>query len=236
MAGMSASGIPLEISCNYCQNYAKDKRTLQKCARCRTSLYCSRDCQKKDWPTHKPACSPPDEQREFVQKSILRLQKDDRQFLALQYALAHNLLEDHGAPPDHRKLWVLVALVILHPLHEPDFFSLFRLPNQPSSAKPFTEKSIASGVRITGFIDASDTKKHTLDTNMLAIWNKYRAFLDKHGREKALAVLVQFQWRGMCVFVSPIGIDPEEFEDAKKAAKETPPESWGIRSTNSFLL
>ncbi|KAJ7510924.1 hypothetical protein B0H11DRAFT_1956601 [Mycena galericulata] len=35
-----------------CKNYEK----LNKCARCRTAMYCSKECQKADWPHHKPLC------------------------------------------------------------------------------------------------------------------------------------------------------------------------------------
>lgn len=29
---------------------------MKRCAKCQTSLYCSRDCQKADWKTHKKSC------------------------------------------------------------------------------------------------------------------------------------------------------------------------------------
>ncbi|KAJ7704164.1 hypothetical protein B0H16DRAFT_1747739 [Mycena metata] len=35
-----------------CKNHEK----LEKCARCRTAMYCSRECQKADWARHKPYC------------------------------------------------------------------------------------------------------------------------------------------------------------------------------------
>jgi hypothetical protein len=31
---------------------------LRLCGRCRTVSYCSRECQRADWPLHKPACVP----------------------------------------------------------------------------------------------------------------------------------------------------------------------------------
>ena len=30
--------------------------TLRRCSRCRTSYYCSTECQQQDWPTHKLEC------------------------------------------------------------------------------------------------------------------------------------------------------------------------------------
>ncbi|KAJ6570521.1 hypothetical protein DFH09DRAFT_1153725 [Mycena vulgaris] len=35
-----------------CKNYEK----LNKCARCRTAMYCSKECQRADWVHHKPCC------------------------------------------------------------------------------------------------------------------------------------------------------------------------------------
>ncbi|KAF2737373.1 hypothetical protein EJ04DRAFT_541889 [Polyplosphaeria fusca] len=40
-------------SCAVCHKTAN----LKKCAKCQTTLYCSRDCQKADWKVHKKICS-----------------------------------------------------------------------------------------------------------------------------------------------------------------------------------
>ena len=32
---------------------------LKKCGRCQSALYCSSDCQRSDWPSHKSACRRP---------------------------------------------------------------------------------------------------------------------------------------------------------------------------------
>lgn len=35
---------------------ANTGNNFSKCGRCKRVVYCSRECQKKDWPKHKPAC------------------------------------------------------------------------------------------------------------------------------------------------------------------------------------
>ncbi|TFB01188.1 hypothetical protein CCMA1212_007030 [Trichoderma ghanense] len=42
-----------------CQNCSKTQPevTLKKCAKCQSTLYCSRDCQKADWKKHRKDCS-----------------------------------------------------------------------------------------------------------------------------------------------------------------------------------
>ncbi|KAI0436916.1 putative MYND domain protein [Xylaria telfairii] len=43
----------MEGACNTCQ---KASTELKRCAKCSTTLYCSRNCQKADWKTHKKIC------------------------------------------------------------------------------------------------------------------------------------------------------------------------------------
>ncbi|KAI0455976.1 putative MYND domain protein [Xylaria acuta] len=43
----------MEGTCNTCKKASPE---LKKCAKCTTTLYCSRDCQKADWKTHKKIC------------------------------------------------------------------------------------------------------------------------------------------------------------------------------------
>ncbi|KAI0533239.1 putative MYND domain protein [Xylaria digitata] len=43
----------MERTCNNCKKASSE---LKRCAKCSTTLYCSRDCQKADWKTHKKIC------------------------------------------------------------------------------------------------------------------------------------------------------------------------------------
>ena len=49
---------PKITECNSCQG----TNSLKYCGRCKTVKYCSVDCQRKDWPNHKPNCVPIAEQ------------------------------------------------------------------------------------------------------------------------------------------------------------------------------
>lgn len=50
------------LALNYCHVCATTKSKvgsgLQKCSRCKTAFYCSTECQRKDWGTHKNVCKP----------------------------------------------------------------------------------------------------------------------------------------------------------------------------------
>ncbi len=39
-----------------CDSCGTSGANFSRCARCRTAIYCSRDCQTKDWPNHKTIC------------------------------------------------------------------------------------------------------------------------------------------------------------------------------------
>ncbi|KAF9700337.1 hypothetical protein EKO04_001641 [Ascochyta lentis] len=50
-------------TCAYCKKTAETRglQCLQSCARCKTALYCGRDCQKADYKSHKKVCPKPRE-------------------------------------------------------------------------------------------------------------------------------------------------------------------------------
>ncbi|KIM82054.1 hypothetical protein PILCRDRAFT_820955 [Piloderma croceum F 1598] len=41
--------------CTKCSRVA----TLSQCSRCKSAKYCSTECQRTDWPSHRPQCRPP---------------------------------------------------------------------------------------------------------------------------------------------------------------------------------
>ncbi|GAW13665.1 hypothetical protein ANO14919_030540 [Xylariales sp. No.14919] len=44
----------MQGTCNSCKKASSE---LKRCAKCSTTLYCSRNCQKTDWKAHKKICS-----------------------------------------------------------------------------------------------------------------------------------------------------------------------------------
>ncbi|KAB8209300.1 hypothetical protein BDV34DRAFT_232543 [Aspergillus parasiticus] len=42
--------------CKVCAKESSNDTTLKRCAKCKTQWYCSRECQKADWKTHKKTC------------------------------------------------------------------------------------------------------------------------------------------------------------------------------------
>lgn len=49
----------VDQSCNYCGFTPSLDYSFQRCARCKRAYYCSRECQKVDWSSHKKSCAPP---------------------------------------------------------------------------------------------------------------------------------------------------------------------------------
>ena len=44
------------LQCHHCSEY---KARMKKCSNCGSVRYCSEECQRMAWPTHKKACSKP---------------------------------------------------------------------------------------------------------------------------------------------------------------------------------
>ena len=55
--------------CNHC-GYIGKEGALQKCGRCKDAYYCSKECQKKAWPAHKPVCNASVKSKEDVSEAL----------------------------------------------------------------------------------------------------------------------------------------------------------------------
>ncbi|KAF9001368.1 hypothetical protein BDQ17DRAFT_1358692 [Cyathus striatus] len=68
-------GAPLAQSSRVCQNYdcnnSETNAKMRSCAKCSLSYYCSKACQKVDWPRHKPGCIMTAESRDYLRSSGL---------------------------------------------------------------------------------------------------------------------------------------------------------------------
>jgi hypothetical protein len=75
----------LEMSENKC-NLCKADNTPFKCGKCLTVFYCSRECQKKDWKTHKVNCVSVTEEKKqvmlFFYKGILNTDNITQELLS----------------------------------------------------------------------------------------------------------------------------------------------------------
>ena len=44
-------------TCGGCEKGESEDRKLKECSRCKTISYCSKECQRNDWPRHRPDCA-----------------------------------------------------------------------------------------------------------------------------------------------------------------------------------
>jgi hypothetical protein len=90
----------MSIPCKVCQKF--DSAT-KKCAKCKSEFYCSKNCQKTDWPFHKQFCN---ELAAYVEKWIKR--RSDREDIFDQ----GNLLRGFDKKPLEKRNLIRIVLKI----------------------------------------------------------------------------------------------------------------------------
>ena len=58
-------GRNMKICCNYNKQGATagPQKSLMVCSNCKKAYYCSRECQREDWKSHKHYCIAPDDEK-----------------------------------------------------------------------------------------------------------------------------------------------------------------------------
>jgi hypothetical protein len=66
---IAESAMTEQQRCAHCSNTGTEKNPLMKCGVCKATAYCSKACQRKKWPMHKAACSPPEAESDVAEES-----------------------------------------------------------------------------------------------------------------------------------------------------------------------
>ncbi|KDR71039.1 hypothetical protein GALMADRAFT_802022 [Galerina marginata CBS 339.88] len=123
--------------CYACYTPPKDK-PFSNCARCKLVVYCSRECQKKDWPEHKKACTDTHADTQFAAKCLHRIPEDPGMLLSLEMALAEDYFAAFLAASNCRQMWFVDAKLCITPCKEEDWNALTSpdVPLTPLLDKP----------------------------------------------------------------------------------------------------
>ncbi|KDR68103.1 hypothetical protein GALMADRAFT_257343 [Galerina marginata CBS 339.88] len=201
-------------ACFTCNQNPDSNKEYQRCAKCRVVVYCSRECQKKDWPNHKKACFAANEQRDFVIKCFQRMQMDRIFMHYLGLDLADEFWDSFTQNP--RKMWIFAMNFFVMPTNKEDFIAVTS-PDIPISA--LLDKPMAGKLELSGFMDVSDQTRFPVEDKVRWMWQEARDGLDKMDAEDAIAVLIVFNYLGARFYVSPRGIPQRQLAEAKGRAE-----------------
>ncbi len=102
IASTSNFSDPSLHQCNSCHTTLKED-LIKRCARCKTAIYCGRECQKKDWATHKVVCIEPIDtttpyttENEFIRRNFSTFETQVLKKTHLPIGLAHLKNENYN--------------------------------------------------------------------------------------------------------------------------------------------
>ncbi|EIM79399.1 uncharacterized protein STEHIDRAFT_116588 [Stereum hirsutum FP-91666 SS1] len=145
--------------CSTVECYLEEGKTMKRCSRCKGPWYCSKECQLKDWPKHKPDCHKVEGPgiTQFIEAITSNLYTST--YLQLYAAFSFDMFEDYcdDNPP------MIHVYLSIEPSDIHDFFAIVESAPDPS-------KKIEGMVQVTGA--GKNTESDVLTGMRLDIWRK----------------------------------------------------------------
>ncbi|EIM79394.1 uncharacterized protein STEHIDRAFT_150974 [Stereum hirsutum FP-91666 SS1] len=162
------AGVPTVMcsGCSTLDHYLEEGMTMKRCSRCKGPWYCSKECQLKDWPKHKPNCHKVEGpgMTQFIESITNNLYTSMwlRVYAAFAFDMFENYCDDN--PP------MIHVYLSVEPSDIHDFFAIVE-------SEPDLSKKIEGMVQVTGA--AKNTESEVLTGLRLDIWRKCSAKCSK---------------------------------------------------------
>ncbi|CAA7271819.1 unnamed protein product [Cyclocybe aegerita] len=217
---------------DYERVFARERRKLMSCAGCETASYCSRECQRFDWPRHKEYCEPTHPQRRVIHKLSRNVRKHPELMLKLRIAIAFNLLDELDKSPRLDYIPHIELKIYLLPIAPTDMLAVLTSPDEADMIRLAAEK--IKGYLEVMFLSRSKTYPPTSFAykvgDMASIGPAMvRRMLDTSGNHDAVLVYVHFMYHDEDVLCGHLPIYFEDIYRARvlRAIKQKFPDIWG---------
>ncbi|KAF9485094.1 hypothetical protein BDN70DRAFT_708207 [Pholiota conissans] len=170
------------LICIGCQRIESKEDPFKACKNCQARFYCSRECQKKDWPEHKKSCSDSQRQKRLTKLATAFIANINLMgYLKVAIALKLGLLNYSVNDP----FSVLVPMMI--ELENITDFAGLRGDLGPNDDTKSPEK-VKGMLQIAGILPCGDDY-HLPEEKLLALWKTKRAEADATGPTYAAGIV-----------------------------------------------
>ncbi|CAA7269782.1 unnamed protein product [Cyclocybe aegerita] len=187
------------MTCSHCLKIPEDKKCFQKCARCKSMWYCSRECQKLDWPFHRRDCCETQPQFSVVIKFIHRVNKNDFLMKKIRLAVVHEMKSviaptDKPAPDPTTTFLNIGISISLRPTSDIDLEFIRSRHTTPEQLKV---RKVWGVTRFTHIVDMADLRRPLPEE-----------------KDTYVAVL-HFNYNGKSVYYTDVDLHPNDIGAAK---------------------
>ncbi|KAJ6586345.1 hypothetical protein DFH09DRAFT_910769 [Mycena vulgaris] len=166
--------------CTTCLKSEGPGLDLRRCGKCKGAWYCSRECQKQDWPKHKKSCTLVD--GSGMMKLVETLFSIPLVNLYLQACLILDF--DLLRRPHLDRPFMARVDIAIEPANAVDFCNIFLGQDTPG-------EQIMGMVQVNGFTPATPVLMADLTSTRQDIWREARESANKEGRRSESVGLVE---------------------------------------------